>query len=112
MHLSDRHGEADTVLARIRGIVADNVPYVLDCVSVPSDQGLAAWALSKKKRGRLARLVRDSYVDNQQLVIDSKAGLDLINVFGLSQLTLRNRGAFLAACRLVDDGRKCSAHPV
>lgn len=84
-HVLDRHGGYDTVLARIHDVVGDNLVYAYDAVSPPEDQILALNALSSTKKGALARLRPTGPVDETK-VIGKKAGFDVRNVFGSSQV--------------------------
>ncbi|KAF2034113.1 GroES-like protein [Setomelanomma holmii] len=83
-HIVDRHGGHDTVLARIRDIVGDELVYAFDAVSPPSEQHLAVNALSNSKKGKLARLVwsRGSVAGDK--ILAKKEGYELKNVMGVS----------------------------
>ncbi|RYP17379.1 hypothetical protein DL765_004579 [Monosporascus sp. GIB2] len=83
-HVIDRHAGYETVLARIRDIVGDDLVYAYDAVSPPDGQLLALNALSSHKKGALARLIPLVPVDESK-VLGKKAGFDVRDVFGSSQ---------------------------
>jgi NADPH2:quinone reductase len=81
----DRHGGYDVVLERIRGVVGDDLVYAFDAVNPPEGQLLGLNALSSTKKGKFARLLPTAPVE-QSKVIGKKAGFDILDVFGVSQL--------------------------
>jgi len=84
-HIIDRHGGYETVLARIRDVVGDDLIYAYDAINPPEGQLLALNALSSSKRGALARLLPLGPVDESK-VLGKKAGFDVHNVFGSSHV--------------------------
>lgn len=83
----DRHGGDAAVIHRIRQVVGDDLVYVFDAINLPEGQHVAISALSSSQRGKLARL-RSSVgsVDETKIVGEKKAGYELKNVLGISQL--------------------------
>jgi NADPH2:quinone reductase len=79
----DRHGGFDAVLKRIQSAVGDDLVYAFDTVNMPEGQLLGLNALSSTKKGKFARLLPVTAVDDSK-VIGKKAGYDVINVWGLS----------------------------
>ncbi len=73
------------MLARIRGVVGDDLVYAFDAVNPPEGQLLGLNALSSTKKGKFARLLPTRPVD-QSKVIGKKAGFDILDVFGASQV--------------------------
>lgn len=84
-HVLDRHGGHDAVLARIRGVVGDDLVYAYDAVSPVEDQVLALNALSSTKKGALARLLPLGPVDESK-VVGKKAGFEVRDTYGSSQV--------------------------
>lgn len=84
-HVLDRHGGHDAVLARIREVVGDDLVYAFDSISPVEDQVIALNALSSSKKGALARLRPLGPVDETK-VVGKKAGFEVRDVFGSSQL--------------------------
>lgn len=84
-HVIDRHAGYETVLGKIRDIVGDSLVYAYDATSPPEEQLLAINALSSSKRGVLARLIPSGPVDESK-VIGKRAGFDVRDVFGSSQV--------------------------
>jgi NADPH2:quinone reductase len=86
----DRHGGEEVVLERIRKVIGDNLNYAFDAVSLPVDQTLALKALSRSKKGKLARLLPPSLVPAGTVggdgEVDNPAGLEVFDVLGLSQI--------------------------
>ncbi|KAH8692042.1 putative alcohol dehydrogenase [Talaromyces proteolyticus] len=83
-HVIDRHAGYDTILAKIRDIVGDDLVYAYDAISPPDGQLLALNALSSSKKGALARLIPLGKVDESK-VLGKGAGFDVRDVFGSSQ---------------------------
>jgi NADPH:quinone reductase len=83
-HVLDRHGGHDAVLARIRGVVGDDLVYAYDAVSPVEDQVLALNALSSSRKGALARLLPLGPVDETK-VVGKKAGFEVRDTYGSSQ---------------------------
>ena len=83
----DRHGGDAAVIHRIRQVVGDDLMYVFDAINPPEGQHVGISALSSSQRGKLARL-RSSVgnVDETKIVGEKKAGYELKNVLGISQL--------------------------
>jgi NADPH2:quinone reductase len=83
----DRHGGDAAVIHRIRQVVGDDLVYVFDAINPPEGQHVGISALSSSRRGKLARL-RSSVgtVDETKIVGEKKAGYELKNVLGISQL--------------------------
>jgi NADPH2:quinone reductase len=83
----DRHGGDAAVIHRIRQVVGDDLVYVFDAINLPEGQHVGISALSSSQRGKLARL-RSSVgsVDETKIVGEKKAGYELKNVLGISQL--------------------------
>ncbi|KAJ4390565.1 hypothetical protein N0V93_004161 [Gnomoniopsis smithogilvyi] len=94
-HIISRHGGYDTVLGRIRDVVGDDLVYAYDAISPPEEQILALNALSSHKKGALARLLPTGPVDESK-VLGKKAGFDVRNVFGSSQMWPELAGEFWA----------------
>lgn len=92
-HVIDRHGGHDAVLGKIRDIVGDELVYAYDAVNPPEGQLLALQALSKTRRGALARLVRRGTLDESRIG-EKEQGYDLRNVFGSSHLHPELAGRF------------------
>lgn len=84
-HVLDRHGEMDEVLKRIRDVVGDDLIYAYDAINPPATQILGLNALSSTKKGKMARLLPTGTIDEAK-VVGKKAGFELINVFGSSQM--------------------------
>jgi NADPH2:quinone reductase len=84
-HVLDRHGGDEVVLERIRKVVGDDLIYAFDAVNPPAGQILGLNALSSSKKGKLARLLPTGAVDESK-VAGKKAGFEVINVFGSSQV--------------------------
>jgi NADPH:quinone reductase len=81
----DRHGGFDAVLESIRSVVGDDLVYAFDAVNPPDGQLLGLNALSSTKKGRFARLLPLGPVDENK-VVGKKAGFEVIDVFGSSQV--------------------------
>jgi NADPH2:quinone reductase len=83
----DRHGGDAAVIHRIRQVVGDDLVYVFDAINLPEGQHVGISALSSSQKGKLARL-RSSVgsVDETKIVGEKKAGYELKNVLGISQL--------------------------
>jgi NADPH2:quinone reductase len=81
----DRHGGEDVVLEKIQKLVGDDLMYAFDAVNPPAGQILALNALSSSKKGKLARLLPTGAVDETK-VVGKRAGFEVINVFGSSQV--------------------------
>ncbi|KAJ0418389.1 putative alcohol dehydrogenase [Aspergillus carlsbadensis] len=92
-HVIDRHGGHDTVLARIRAVVGDDLVYAYDAVTFPDGQLLALNALSSTKRGALARLLPTGPVDESR-VLGKSAGFEVRDVFGSSHMYPELAGGF------------------
>ncbi|KFY26015.1 hypothetical protein V491_01508 [Pseudogymnoascus sp. VKM F-3775] len=84
-HVLDRHGKFSEVLERIRAVVSDDLQYAFDAVNPPTGQILALNALSSTTKGKFARLVPMGPVDESK-VVGKKAGFEVIDVMGSSQL--------------------------
>ncbi|KAK7419300.1 hypothetical protein QQX98_003452 [Neonectria punicea] len=84
-HVLDRHAGYDTVLARIRDVVGDDLVYALDTINPLDGQLLALNALSSRKKGALARLIPHGQVDGSK-VFEKQAGFDVRDVFGSSHV--------------------------
>jgi NADPH:quinone reductase len=84
-HILDRHGGNDVVLEGIRAIVGDDLEYAFDAINPPTGQILGVNALSSTKKGKLARLLPTGPLDESKITA-KKAGYELINVFGISQV--------------------------
>ncbi|KAK5652698.1 hypothetical protein OQA88_10292 [Cercophora sp. LCS_1] len=82
----DRHGGHDVVLQRVRGVVGDELVYVLDAVNPPDRQILGIDALSNTKPGIVARLLPNGPVDESRVKAGKKAGFEVRDVHGFSQL--------------------------
>lgn len=94
-HVVSRHGGDATVLASIRDIVADELVYAYDAYNEAPGQHLALNALSRTKRGVLARLLTTGDPDPDR--IHPKAqGYEVRNVYGSSHLYRDLAGAFWA----------------
>ncbi|KAK9350624.1 chaperonin 10-like protein [Lipomyces doorenjongii] len=89
----DRHAGYDVVLGRVREMVGDDLVYAFDSVNPPDGQILALNALSSRKRGTLARLLPLGPIDESK-VLGKKAGFDVRNVFGSSQVHPELAGPF------------------
>ncbi|KAI1753925.1 putative alcohol dehydrogenase [Xylaria castorea] len=85
-HVVDRHAGQDAILARIRDVVGDDLVYAYDAVNPPEGLVLALNALSSHKKGALARLIPFGAVDESK-VLGKKAGYDVRDVFGISQVS-------------------------
>jgi NADPH2:quinone reductase len=85
-HVVDRHGDHDAVLHNIRAIVGDELLYAFDTYNNPPDQNLAINALSRSKRGKMARLTYSREYINERMIHPKEAGYELKNVVGLSHL--------------------------
>lgn len=85
-HIINRHLGFDAVLEQIRAVVGDELYYAFDAINMPEGQLLAANALSSHKRGRLARLLTSFGPVDESRVVGKKAGFQVVNVLGLSQL--------------------------
>jgi NADPH2:quinone reductase len=93
-HVLDRHGGHDVVLKRIRDIVGDDLIYSYDAFNPPEGQHLAINALSKSKKGTIARLVW-AYGALDEASIEKKfAGYDVKNIIGSSHATPELSAAF------------------
>ncbi|KAK9489185.1 chaperonin 10-like protein [Lipomyces doorenjongii] len=92
-HVIDRHAGYDVVLGRVREMVGDDLIYAFDSVNPPDGQILALNALSSHKRGTLARLLPLGPIDESK-VLGKKAGFDVRNVFGSSQVHPELAGPF------------------
>lgn len=92
-HVLDRHGGQDAVLARIQDVVGDELIYAFDVVNPPEEQILALNVLSSSKKGAMARLVPTKPVDKSK-VVGKKAGFDVRDVFGSSQMHPQLAGEF------------------
>lgn len=92
-HVIDRHGGYETVLARIRGVVGDDLIYAYDAINPPDGQLLGLNALSSHKKGALARLIPRLPIDESK-VLGKKAGFDVRDVFGVSSQHPELAGAF------------------
>ncbi|KPM43178.1 hypothetical protein AK830_g3304 [Neonectria ditissima] len=84
-HVIDRHAGYDTVLARIRDVVGDDLVYAFDTINPLDGQLLALNALSSRKKGALARLIPHGQVDESK-VFGKQAGFDVRDVFGSSHV--------------------------
>lgn len=84
-HVLDRHGDIGDVLNRIRDVVGDDLIYAFDAINPPATQILGLNALSSAKKGKMARLLPTGSVDESK-VVGKKAGFELINVFGSTQM--------------------------
>jgi NADPH2:quinone reductase len=84
-HVLDRHGGEEAVLERIQRVVGDDLVYVFDAINPPETLVLGMKALSCTKRGRLARLLPTDPPDTSS-VLGKKAGFDVVNVYGSSQV--------------------------
>jgi NADPH:quinone reductase-like Zn-dependent oxidoreductase len=86
----DRHGGEKVVLERIRKVIGDNLNYVFDAVNLPVDQTLGLNAMSRSKKGKLARLLPPSVVPpgtvDGDKEVDNPAGFEVFDVLGLSQI--------------------------
>ncbi|KAL2830214.1 putative alcohol dehydrogenase [Aspergillus cavernicola] len=82
-HVIDRHAGYETILAKIRGIVGDDLVYAYDTINPPEGQLLALNALSSSKKGALARLLPLGPVDESK-VLGKRAGFDVHDLFGSS----------------------------
>ncbi|KAF2870232.1 chaperonin 10-like protein [Massariosphaeria phaeospora] len=85
-HVLDRHGGEDVVVERVRDIVGDELVYCYDAVNVPGAHMLGVKALSKFKKGKLARLVFDPSELTDGTAIVKGAGFEFRNVFGSPQM--------------------------
>ncbi|KAK6857853.1 alcohol dehydrogenase- zinc-containing [Apiospora arundinis] len=86
MHVLDRHGGHDAVLARIKAVVGDDLVYALDTINAPADQHLGVNALSNSQKGRLGRLIPLGPIDATKVVGAKEAGYEVLDVHGSSQL--------------------------
>lgn len=84
-HVIDRHGSIGEVLRKVRDIVGDDLVYAFDAINPPPTQILGISALSSTKKGKMARLLPTGPLDETK-VVGKKAGFELIDVFGASQL--------------------------
>lgn len=82
-HVIDRHADYDTLLARIRDVVGDDLVYAYDAINMPADLVLPLNALSSTKKGSLARLLPLGPADESK-VVGKKAGFEVLDVFGSS----------------------------
>ena len=82
-HVLDRHDGEETVVAKIRDIVGDDLVYAFDAINPPEGLFLALNALSNSRRGALARLLPRDPVDESR-VLGKQAGFDVRDVFGSS----------------------------
>ncbi|KAK7943542.1 uncharacterized protein PG986_012655 [Apiospora aurea] len=82
-HVLDRHGGSETMLARIRAVVGDDLVYAYDTVNDPAGQTLGLNALPSHKKGAITRLVPTGSVDEAQ-VVGKKAGFELRDAIGMS----------------------------
>lgn len=80
-HVIDRHADYDTLLARIRDVVGDDLVYAFDAVSMPDELILPLNTLSSSKKGTLVRLLPVGPVDRSK-VVGKKAGFEVVDVFG------------------------------
>jgi NADPH2:quinone reductase len=85
-HVVDRHGGHDTVLQNIRDIVGDELVYAFDTYNSPPGQHLAINALSRSKRGKLARLTWSRGSLDEKKIHSKEGGYELKNIVGLSHL--------------------------
>ncbi|QKX55268.1 uncharacterized protein TRUGW13939_02360 [Talaromyces rugulosus] len=83
-HVIDRHADYDTLLARIRDVVGDDLVYAFDGINEPEGLVLPLNALSSTKKGSLVRLIPFGKVDESKIV-GKKAGWEVLDVYGVSQ---------------------------
>lgn len=92
-HVIDRHAGYETVLAKIRDVVDDDLVYAFDTISPVEGQLLALNALSRSKRGALVRLIPFGQPDESR-ILGKRAGFDLLDVFGSAEAHPELSGAF------------------
>lgn len=63
-HVIDRHLSEDQIVERVHSAAGDDLEYALDAVNFPQGLGLAFKSLSKKRAGKVARLVPLGTVDD------------------------------------------------
>ncbi|PYI34508.1 GroES-like protein [Aspergillus indologenus CBS 114.80] len=84
-HVIDRaHKSGAEIAAEVRAIVGDDLLYVYDAINPPENQYIGVEALSKTRKGKLARLIPTGPVDESKLSAPKPAGFETLNVFGLS----------------------------
>jgi len=75
-HVIDRHLTEDIVISKIREATGDDLVYAVDAVNMPDGLGLALNALSRQRRGKMARLLPVGEVDDTR-------GHEVLDVLGL-----------------------------
>ncbi|RVX67915.1 hypothetical protein B0A52_08520 [Exophiala mesophila] len=81
----DRHGSPDQITAKIRDHVGDDLVHVFDAVNPPPTQHIGINALSRSKKGKMARLLPSGPPDLSQIKLNQDE-YELKDIYGVSLL--------------------------